>query len=103
MVPDVYVKVTKTGGETLVAVCDEELLGKILVDKDRALSFKVGESFYKGSKMELEDSLAYVKAASVANLVGSKIVEAAIDKQLVNPLAVVVIAGTPHAQVVKIR
>lgn len=103
MVPDVYVKVTKTRGETLVAVCDEELLGKTLVDEERTLSFKVGESFYKGLKMELKDSLEYVKTASIANLVGSKIVKAAISSRLVNPLAVIAIAGVPHAQIVKIR
>lgn len=97
----VYVKMVKIRNETVVAVCDEELLGKKFEDKNRGLKLEVNEAFYKGSKMELENCISYVKAGSIVNLVGSKIVKKAAECGLINPLAVIVIAGVPHAQMIK--
>jgi hypothetical protein len=100
-VPEVYVNVLKTRGETIVAICDKELLGKKFKDQDKNIVFEVRESFYRGSKMKLEDAMDFLKIATIANLTGPKIVEKAIKLKFIHPLAVIKIAGIPHAQIVK--
>ena len=52
---EAYTNLRKCGEYVLLAACDEELLGKIL--RDGKLVFKVGEEFYKGPKMPVEDAV----------------------------------------------
>ena len=84
----------------LLAVCDEELLGEIL--RDGKIVFKVGEEFYKGSKMPVEDAIVLMNESAIVNMVGPNIVNKAIEKGLVHPEAVLDICGVPHAQILKI-
>ena len=102
MASKAYVKVITVRSETVVAICDDDLLGKTLNDKDRGISFEVRESFFKGSKMELNRIIPYLERASIANLIGSRVVKKAVEKGFIDPTAVIEIAGIPHAQLVKI-
>jgi hypothetical protein len=43
-----------------------------------------------------------INAADIANLVGPGIVDAAVGEGLVDPSAIVRIAGVPHVQIVKL-
>ncbi|MFH1328991.1 MAG: DUF424 family protein [Candidatus Bathyarchaeota archaeon] len=99
--PQVYVKTTKARGETLVAICDEKLLGKKFEDKKIDLVFEVRESFYKGEKTSIADSVKFLNSATIVNLIGPDIVQAAIKAGYVNPSAVISLAGIPHAQIFK--
>ena len=83
----------------LLAACDEELLGETL--RDGKMVFKVGEEFYKGPKMPVEDAVELMKESTIVNLIGPNIVNKAIEKGLVHPEAVLIICGVPHAQIVK--
>jgi len=98
----VYVKVHEVGGERIVAICDEELLGRTLYDSKRKLSFHISKQFYGGRIATIEEAIAEAMTATILNLVGKRIVSAAIENGLIHPDAVVEIAGTPHAQAVKI-
>ena len=84
----------------LLATCDVELLGEIL--REGKIVFKVGEEFYKGPKMPVEEALELMKESTIVNMVGHNIVNKAIEKGLVHPEAVLKICGVPHAQIVKI-
>ena len=84
----------------LLATCDVELLGEIL--REGKIVFKVGEEFYKGPKMPVEEAIALMKESTIVNMVGHNIVNKAIEKGLVHPEAVLKISGVPHAQIVKI-
>ena len=84
----------------LLAVCDEELLGKTL--KHGKLVFKIQEKFYKGPKMPVGDAIELIKESTIVNIVGSNVVKRAIEEGLVHPEAVLQISGVPHAQIVKI-
>ena len=97
---EAYTNLRKCGEYVLLATCDEELLGETL--KDGKLVFKVGEEFYKGPKMPVEDAVELMKESSVVNMIGANIVQKAIEKGLVHPEAVLNICGVPHAQIVKI-
>jgi hypothetical protein len=93
---EVYVRTTRHGRDTLVAVCDAEILGKTL--KGGRVPFKVNESFYKGVRAEVEEAIEAMRKATICNIVGKKIVEAAIEKRLVQRAAVIYFGDIPHAQ-----
>lgn len=97
---EVYAKLSKCGEHVLLAACDEELLGQIL--RDGKIVFKIGEEFYKGPKIPMEEVMELVEESTVVNMVGPNIVKRAIEKGLVHPAAVLEICGVPHAQIVKL-
>jgi len=96
----IYVKTTTHGRETLVACCDEELLGRTL--EGGQVPFKVSEGFYKGVLVEPDEALEFIKRGTIVNLVGRRIIEAAINARLVHPAAILYLGKVPHAQIVHI-
>ena len=97
---DAYVNVIKTQGQVLVAACDENLLGKTLMEGK--IRFEVKDSFYKGNKMHIDRAIELVEKSTMANLIGQEIVEKAIEAGFVHPQAILRISGVPHAQIVRL-
>lgn len=97
---NVYVKLRKWEKTVLLAICDVDVLGKTL--KEGKLVFQISEEFYKGSLADLEEAVDLIRQSDIVNMVGEKIVKAALDKGLVHPEAVLEIEGVPHAQIVKV-
>jgi len=95
----ISIKLYKRGEELLIGACDEELLGKRF--KEGELRLHVKKSFYDGHRIDEKVLVAYLKEATIANLVGKRTVECAIKHGYVNPECVLVIGGVPHAQIVK--
>ncbi|OYT53232.1 MAG: hypothetical protein B6U72_06440 [Candidatus Altiarchaeales archaeon ex4484_2] len=95
-----YVKVYDHGSEVLVAVCDEELLGKTLREGD--LVMEIREAFYKGDLMNHDSLEGLFGEASILNLVGNDVVDKAVSGGFVDADSVLEIAGVKHAQVVEI-
>jgi hypothetical protein len=95
---EVYVNTIRQNKDTLVAVCDAELLGCTL--EGGRVPFVVSERFYGGSLSSLEEALEAMGKATICNIVGKKIVEAAIGKELIREKAVIYIGEVPHAQIV---
>ncbi|MCL2288023.1 MAG: DUF424 family protein [Candidatus Bathyarchaeota archaeon] len=95
----VYVKLKQTGKDTVLAVCDVELLGKTF--QEGKIVFKVKDDFYNGGKTHVDDAISMIKNANIVNLVGKYCVEKAIQNGYVHPDAVLTIEGVPHAQIVK--
>ena len=96
----VYVKTVIRGKDMVVAVCDEDILGKTL--EGGRVPFKVSEGFYKGTLGDVDEAIAAMKRATICNLVGKKIVEAAIECNMVHERAVIYFGDVPHAQIVKL-
>ncbi|TRO55287.1 DUF424 family protein [Candidatus Bathyarchaeota archaeon] len=96
----VYVRTVSQGKDMLVAVCDEEILGKTL--EGGKVPFKVSEGFYKGTLGDVDEAIAAMKQATICNLVGKTIVEAAIECNMVHERAVIYFGDVPHAQIVKL-
>ena len=84
----------------LLAACDEELLGEVL--REGKIVFKIGEEFYKGPKMPVNEAVELMRDSTIVNMVGPNIVQKAIEQGLVHPEAVLNICGIPHAQIIKI-
>lgn len=100
MAGKVYIKEFVSEGELVVAVCDEELLGKTI--SDGRIKIYVDPSFYGGRLVDVEEALRIIDRSTIANLIGRRIVDAAIKHGLVHPEAVTEINGIPHAQIIRI-
>ncbi|MBN2334477.1 DUF424 family protein, partial [Candidatus Bathyarchaeota archaeon] len=96
----VYVKSTRRGRDTVVAVCDEEILGQTF--EGERVPFTVNEGFYKGVLGDVEEALDAMRRATICNLVGKRIVDAAIECNMVHERAVIYFGDVPHAQIVKL-
>jgi hypothetical protein len=96
---EIYIKEWKIGIELIVAICDSELLGKKF--SEGKLTIDIRDSFYGNTKASLKYGLERLKKATIANIVGEKIVGAAINEGLISRESVIFIGGIPHAQVIK--
>ncbi|MDH5779515.1 MAG: DUF424 family protein [Candidatus Bathyarchaeota archaeon] len=87
------------GRRVLLAVCDVELLGKVL--RDGKIVFEVRKDFYDGLKMSVEEAVDLMDRCTIVNMVGRNIVEKAVERGLIHPDAVLDISGVPHAQILR--
>jgi hypothetical protein len=95
------VKVHRREGRTLVAVCDERLIGQRLEDGDRQIDL-TGE-FFKGDLLTPGEAGDLIRNADMVNLVGHEAVELGINEGVVEKESVVTIAGVPVAQAVLLQ
>ena len=96
---EVFLRIFKNEKYTLVAACDPDLLGETF--REGKLKLEVKQDFYMGQRASVTDALAAIDTADIANLVGRTIVEAAVQKRLVDPTAILHISGIPHVQIVR--
>jgi len=96
---NVFLRTFATEKGTMVACCDEELIGKTFREGRLRLSLDAG--FYGDTLFGLGEALVLIDKADILNLVGKTVIDAAIDKGIVHPEAVIVISGIPHAQVMR--
>lgn len=95
----ICLRVYSHGGETLVAACDKDILGKTF--KGRGMKITVSEGFYRGEDADEEMLVNRLQLATVANLVGKRTMEIAIKHGFVDPDCVLDIGGVPHAQMAR--
>ncbi|MFH1835893.1 MAG: DUF424 family protein [Methanobacteriota archaeon] len=94
----IYTKIHERGSEVLVAACDEELLGKKFSSDE--LELHVSERFYGGEVRKIEELTNIISQATMANLVGNRVVSKAIEEGLVSEAHTLEIGGVKHAQYV---
>ena len=95
---EVYAKMVRQGGHVVVAVCDAELLGKTIMFGK--VKVRVNETFYKGTRMKVEKALELLKEATIANLMGKNIIDAAVKRGMVRRDAVMMLGDVPHVQII---
>jgi hypothetical protein len=94
-------KLVRTKFDVLVAICDEELIGKkIKIEKN--FSVVVNERFYKEKLIDEKEALKLMEEATIGNLLGERIIKLAIEKNIISPESVILIGGIPHAQFIKV-
>jgi len=89
-------KVHKQGREVLVAAADSGLIGRRI--EEGRLALFVAEAFYGTEKVDEATLVTQLRTCTIANLVGDRVVSVAVKHGFVDPNAVLVIAGVPHAQ-----
>ncbi len=91
-------KVYRVKGETLVAVCDSEIVGRTF--REGELKIEVKESFYGTDEVGEEEVKRALRRATIANLTGKRTVELAIKLGIVDRDRVLRIGECLHAQMV---
>lgn len=92
-----YVKIHKFGDREILAVCDEDIIGKTFEEKD--LQINISNSFYKGEIKSDEEVFDLIEKFDNINLVGKKAVKLAIDNGIIDSESVIHIKGIPHAEI----
>ena len=85
--------------DTICAICDKEILGKIF--KFKGVEIKISERFYKGEMVDKDRAVKIMKNSNIGNLFGKRIVELAIKEKIIDRRNVLLINKIPHAQFLK--
>ncbi len=93
-----FVKFHRDERETILAACDEELVGRTFRSGNARLD--VSEIFYRGESVGREALVERMKSATIMNLVGEEVVAIAIEHGYATEENVIEIGGVRHLQVV---
>lgn len=96
----IYIKIHSGLDDTVLAACDEDVLGKTF--SGNKLRITVSEGFYNGELVPEEVFVQHMERISIMNLVGERVIALAIENGHVSEDCVLDIGGVKHAQVVKI-
>jgi hypothetical protein len=88
--------------EKIVAVCDAELIGKVLREGELVLNLEKYAGFYQGEQVDESMVEKELLTATSINLVGEAAVGVAKRMKLVKESDVVKIQKVPHVQIYKI-
>ncbi len=92
------VKLHKKDEKTIVAICDEALLGKTFEEGDLILD--LSSPFYQGDKLGEVEAGDLLRNADIVNLVGEHSVKLGIAEGVVDENHVQKINSIPYAQAV---
>lgn len=92
----VYLQVRRANNEVVVAICDEDIVGKTF--REGKLKIEVKKDFYCGELVPIEKGIEAIKKGTVINIVGNNIVSEAINAGLIHPQGIIKIGGIAHAQ-----
>jgi len=98
----IYFKRYKTEHGDVIAMCDEELIGKIIKEGKIEIDLNKYSSFYKGELLKEEDVEALIGDIYSANIVGERSTKIIIKKGLANENEVRKVNGVPLLQLFKI-
>ena len=93
-----YLKTHASPDGEIVALCDIELIGKVLISGKARLDLSAYAPFYLGKKVDEKEAVCALAAAQNANIVGKRALAAAKKAGLAVSHAKN-IGGVPHLQV----
>lgn len=97
-----YMKIHRGQGKKIVAVCDRELIGKVLEDGDKFMDLNTYSSFYAGEPATKQRISEELGDFSSANIVGKKAVKTALELGLTEEKNVMYINDIPHIQIYRL-
>jgi len=86
------------GRRLILAICDDELLGKRFEEKNKQLD--ISPSFYEGEKIDEIELARLIKMAYIVNAVGKDSVGCCIKAELCREEDVPKIRGIPYFQAI---
>ncbi|MCX8195107.1 MAG: DUF424 family protein [Candidatus Micrarchaeota archaeon] len=96
-----YLKRHSSPAGEVVAICDEELLGRVLQEGKIRIDLERYSAFYKGEKVSHSQAVAVLREAKNANIVGEKALRAAGEAGL-DTSGARRVGGVPHLQVYQV-
>ncbi len=97
---DIVYKTYEQGEDTLLAACDKELLGQKF--KEGEICLKVKTSFYQGEETDEKGLTKLLENCTIANLVGERTIEVAVDTEFGRDTDIMMVEGVPHLQIVRL-
>jgi len=91
-----HIKIHKKLGRGVVAVCDDDLIGKSF--EENGLSLDVKPDFYMGEKKTKEEIKDILINATNINIVGKESVSLCLELGIITKENITKIKGIPHAQ-----
>ena len=87
------VRISDYQKNTMVNMCDAELLGKDVVDSE--LKIHISESYYGEQLVDKDEAISFLKSASIMNLVGKETISLAIDLGIGSESGIKIISDIP--------
>ncbi|WP_435334485.1 DUF424 domain-containing protein [Haloarchaeobius sp. TZWWS8] len=84
----------------LVSLCDADVLGETF--EEGKITLTVSEEFYGGEEVEESVAIDSLRRASVANIVGRRSVDAAVEAGIIDEASVLAVEDTLHAQLLRL-
>jgi len=97
----IWVKIHEHEQGKVIAVCDNEVLGKIYEEDIKVLN--VTENFYKGKKMSVNEFIKLIEGEDFnsVNIVGNRIIEELINLKIITNFKI--IRGVKYAHIYKVK
>ena len=96
-----YLKTHASPDGEIIALCDVELIGKVLISGKARLDLSAYAPFYLGKKVNEKEAVEALKSAQNANIVGKRALAAA-KKAGFTVSHAKNIGGVPHLQVYRL-
>ncbi len=94
-----FIKIHRGGGKTIVAICDEELLGKVF--RDGPVVLDISPKFYGGERADLEKVLEAIRIADIVVASGKRIVEELSKRGLASAEFALRVGDQLHVQIIR--
>jgi hypothetical protein len=99
----VVMRVHRVRAEVVVAACDANLLGRDLPVGEQGRTVKVSSQFYGERRVSREELLFALERATIANLLGERVLRLAVEGGFVSPEGTGTLGGVPHAEIVSMN
>lgn len=101
----IYVKMHNTDKGVVLAMCDAELIDKVLTEGDVEINIRDYSDFYRGELMGEREAKKAVSNEGLysANIVGRKSVDVAVEKAIIDDAYVRKVGNVPYAQAFNVR
>ncbi|MCX8168341.1 MAG: DUF424 family protein [Ignisphaera sp.] len=86
-------------GVTMVAVCDEEILGKVFREGDIVLN--ISSAFYEGKRVGIEEVIEVISTADMVIVSGKRIVNELARRGLAPKEYALEVDGQLHLQIIR--
>lgn len=103
--PMIYLKMHSTDNGAILAMCDSDLVGKVLEEGNIVIDLKNYSEFYVGSLTSKDDAKSSFQKEAIysANIVGKESVEVALAKGIVLKGNVKRIMDVPYANAFRVK
>lgn len=92
---------TNFRGLMMVSMCDEEVLGRTLIEGE--LKVEINDGYFGDKTVDDKEATELLRKSDIMNLVGDNIVSIAINERLASPRAVRKIDGVPFLMIFKFQ
>ena len=92
-----FIKINKAGEKEILAVCDEDIVGKKFEQGD--LCIEISEVFYKDKKVNRKELESLLKYYGDINIVGKQSIKITLELGIIEKESIIQIKGIPHAQI----